>query len=149
MIKAILQTIVEIITGRTCRKCAWFNGAMCTVKSDKYDECVSKIYPKHFKKKAPTHVLKGEKMTATTREKLKTCPFCGGEVELLDYTDRIYGFWDYKIACTECRAYMNSPSTAVVEFTDTGLHQTRNEETMRKAKSELIISWNTRQETDT
>lgn len=85
-------------------------------------------------------------MAVATTEKLKPCPFCGGEVELLDYTDRVYGFWDYKIKCPMCRAYMNSPSTSVVEFTDTGLHQTRNEETMSKAKRELIILWNTRNE---
>lgn len=87
-------------------------------------------------------------MTAATTEKLKPCPFCSGEVELLDYTDRVYGFWDYKIKCPTCRAYMNSPSTAVVEFTDTGIRQTRNEETMSKAKKELIVSWNTRTPTE-
>lgn len=81
-------------------------------------------------------------------DKLKPCPFCGGEVELLDYTDKWYGFWDYKIKCKKCRAYMDSPSTAVVRHTDTGLHQTRNEETMQKAKRELIIIWNTRIQND-
>ena len=75
---------------------------------------------------------------------LKPCPFFGGEVELLDYTDRVYGFWDYKIKCKICRAYMDSPSTAIVRFNGNGLHQTRNEETMRTAKHELIIIWNTR-----
>jgi Lar family restriction alleviation protein len=77
-------------------------------------------------------------------DELKPCPFCGGEVELLDYTDRIYGFWDYKIKCKKCRAYMDSPSTAVVRFTAHGLHQTRNAETMQKAKHELITIWNRR-----
>ena len=76
---------------------------------------------------------------------LLPCPFCGGEVELLDYTDRVYGFWDYKIKCKNCRAYMDSPSTAVVQGLDKGVfRQTRNEETMQKAKRELIIIWNTR-----
>ena len=81
-------------------------------------------------------------------DKLKPCPFCGGEVELLDFTDKIYGFWDYKINCKKCRAFMNSPSTAVVQHTTNGLHQTRNEETMQKAKRELIIMWNTRTQND-
>lgn len=30
--------------------------------------------------------------------KLKPCPFCGGEVELLDFTDRVYGFWTMKLS---------------------------------------------------
>ena len=79
---------------------------------------------------------------------LKPCPFCGGEVELLDFTDRLYGFWDYKIKCKKCRAYMDSPSTAVCQMVSNGLKQTRNEETMHKAKRELIIVWNTRTQND-
>lgn len=75
---------------------------------------------------------------------LKPCPFCGGEVELVDCTDRVYGFWDYKIKCPNCRAYMDSPSTAVVQLLPDKIKQTRNEETKRKAKRELIILWNTR-----
>jgi hypothetical protein len=49
-----------------------------------------------------------------------------------------------KIKCKKCRAYMDSPSTAVVRMLSKGIEQTRNEETMQKAKSELIILWNTR-----
>ncbi len=79
-------------------------------------------------------------------EELKPCPFCGGEVELLDYTDRVYGFWDYKIKCKKCRVYMDSPSTAVVKVGNQGIEQTRNEVTKRQAKRELIIIWNTREE---
>lgn len=75
---------------------------------------------------------------------LKPCPFCGGEVELLDYTDRIYGFWDYMIKCKICRCHMKSPSTADVVFASDGLKQTRNDETKAKAKRELIINWNRR-----
>ena len=75
---------------------------------------------------------------------LKPCPFCGGEVELVDYTDHMYGFWDYKIKCPNCRACMDSPSTAVVQLLPDKIKQTRNEETKRKAKRELIILWNTR-----
>lgn len=83
------------------------------------------------------------------KTKLKPCPFCGGEVEIVDYTDRMYGFWDYKIKCKKCSAYMNSPSTAVVKILDNGgLHQTRNEETKQKAKRELIINWNRRANND-
>lgn len=80
---------------------------------------------------------------------LKPCPFCGGEVELLDYTDRIYGFLDYKIKCKKCRAYMDSPSTSAVEITGCGLRQTRNAETMQKAKHELITTWNRRTDNET
>lgn len=79
---------------------------------------------------------------------LKPCPFCGGEVELLDYTDRMYGFWDYKIKCKQCRAYMDSPSTAIVQMQPDRLIQTRNEETKAKAKRELIIIWNRRADND-
>lgn len=80
---------------------------------------------------------------------LRPCPFCGGnDLELKDYTDRVYGFWDYKICCKTCRALMNSPSTAYVEFTTNGLHQTRNDETKAKAKRELIIAWNRRANDD-
>lgn len=78
-------------------------------------------------------------------ERLKPCPFCGSEDLLLeDYTDRVYGFWDYRIKCKTCRAFMNSPSTTIVEFGNKELRQTRNEETKAKAKRELIISWNRR-----
>ena len=77
--------------------------------------------------------------------KLLPCPFCGCEVELIDYTNRVYGFWDYKIKCKKCRAYMDSPSTAIVSgFTEGAFKQTRNEETNQKAMHELIIIWNTR-----
>lgn len=75
---------------------------------------------------------------------LKPCPFCGGVPELLDYTDRVYGFWDYKITCKKCRAYMDSPSTAIVRAGAVGLIQTRNEETKAKAKRELVVLWNRR-----
>ena len=83
-------------------------------------------------------------------DKLKPCPFCGGEVELVDYTDKVYGFWDYKIKCKKCRAYMDSPSTALVKgFGEDGVfRQERNEETKQKAKRELIIIWNTRTQND-
>ena len=79
---------------------------------------------------------------------LKPCPFCGGEVELLDYTDHMYGFWDYKIKCKKCRAYMDSPPTAIVQMQPDRLIQTRNEETKAKAKRELIIIWNRRADND-
>lgn len=79
-------------------------------------------------------------------EELKPCPFCGGtDLELKDYTDRIYGFWDYKIKCNTCRAYMDSPSTAVVSgFGEGVFRQTRNDVTKSIAKRELILSWNRR-----
>lgn len=76
---------------------------------------------------------------------LRPCPFCGGgDLVLEDFTDRIYGFWDYRIKCKTCRAFMNSPSTADIQFTNNGLKQTRNEETKARAKRELVIAWNTR-----
>lgn len=75
---------------------------------------------------------------------LKPCPFCNGEVELLDYTEQMYGFWDYKIKCKKCRAYMDSPSTAIVQMQPDRIIQTRNEATKQKAKRELIIMWNRR-----
>ena len=43
---------------------------------------------------------------------------------------------------------MDSPSTAVVRMLSNGIEQTRNEETMQKAKRELIIVWNTRTQND-
>ena len=56
--------------------------------------------------------------TITTGVELKPCPFCGGgDLELVDYTDNVYGFWDYKIRCGTCRAYMDSPSTAKIPLT--------------------------------
>lgn len=77
---------------------------------------------------------------------LKPCPFCGSEAEIQDYTDRIYGFWDYKIECKRCRAYMNSPSTAHVRYLDEGqLIQTRNEKTKRQALDDLLRNWNRRE----
>lgn len=81
---------------------------------------------------------------AKVDESLKPCPFCGGRVGLLDYTDRVYGFWDYKIKCPKCRVYMDSPSTAIVAPIDNGIRQIRNEETKLKARRELILIWNER-----
>ena len=76
---------------------------------------------------------------------LLPCPFCGGtDLQIKDYTENAYGFWDYKIKCKTCRAYMDSPSTAEVRFTEKALIQTRNDETKAKAKRELIVMWNTR-----
>ena len=49
MIK-LLQILIENITGRKCSKCAWCDGAFCTNSVEKYAECASSIYPKHFKK---------------------------------------------------------------------------------------------------
>lgn len=77
--------------------------------------------------------------------KLKPCPFCGGaDLEFKDYTENVYGFWDYKIRCNTCRAYMDSPSTAYITQIPNGIRQTRNEKTKAKAKRELIIAWNRR-----
>lgn len=76
---------------------------------------------------------------------LLPCPFCGGtDLEIKDYTENVYGFWDYRIRCKTCRASMDSPSTAEIRFTGKGLIQTRNDETKAKAKRELIVMWNTR-----
>lgn len=62
-------------------------------------------------------------------DQLKPCPFCGGsDLALQDYTDRIYGFWDYRI----------------VEIRGGTFHQTPNDETKAKAKRELFIHWNRR-----
>ena len=76
---------------------------------------------------------------------LKPCPFCGGtDLELKDYTENCYGFWDYKIRCRTCRAYMDSPSTSEITAFDSCIRQKRNDETKAKAKRELIINWNRR-----
>lgn len=79
--------------------------------------------------------------------KLKPCPFCGGEdLELKDYTENMYGFWDYKIRCKTCRATMDSPPTAkVTSYGEGAFRQERNDETKAKAKRELIINWNRRE----
>ena len=76
---------------------------------------------------------------------LRECPFCGGtDLELKDYTEELYGFWDYKIRCRTCRAYMDSPSTSEVRVYDGVFRQRRDDETKAKAKRELIIAWNRR-----
>lgn len=80
---------------------------------------------------------------------LKPCPFCGGsDLELKDYTENIYGFWDYKIRCKTCRAYMDSPSTAKITLYDGYIRQERNDETKAKAKRELILAWNRRSDNE-
>lgn len=78
--------------------------------------------------------------------KLERCPFCGSDVELQDFTDSVYGFWDYKVVCKRCRAYMNSPSTANVQhlWEEGRFIQTRNEKTKRQALDDLIMNWNRR-----
>lgn len=47
----IMQVIVEKITGRKCKKCAWNKGMLCSIGVIKNAECVSSIYPKHFMKR--------------------------------------------------------------------------------------------------
>lgn len=80
-------------------------------------------------------------------EELKPCPFCAGtNLELKDYTENMYGFWDYRIRCKTCRASMDSPSTAYITCYDGYMSQTRNDETKAKAKRELILAWNRRAE---
>lgn len=76
---------------------------------------------------------------------LKPCPFCGSDnLELKDYTENIYGFWDYRIRCKTCRCTMDSPSTAEITHFDGYMRQKRNDETKAKAKRELILNWNRR-----
>ena len=76
---------------------------------------------------------------------LNPCPFCGGtDLELKDYTENLYGFWDYRIRCKTCRASMDSPPTGYVKFNGGSFRQTRNDETKAKAKRELILNWNRR-----
>ena len=76
---------------------------------------------------------------------LRKCPFCGSDVEVEDYTETEYGFWDYKIVCKRCRAYMDSPPTAQVKLLDGGIFcQTRNEKTKRQALDDLKMNWNRR-----
>lgn len=83
-----------------------------------------------------------------TETNLLPCPFCGGsDLEIKDYTENVYGFWDYKIKCKTCRAYMDSPSTAEITYYDDYMRQKRNDETKAKAKRELLINWNRRAET--
>lgn len=76
-------------------------------------------------------------------DELKPCPFCGGEVKVKDYTDKIYGFWDYKIVCS-CGVNFHSPSTATVEFLSGKMVQTRNEETKKSAYIRMVEAWNRR-----
>ena len=33
------------------QNCYWCNGNLCTIDSLRYEECVSSIYPKHFRRK--------------------------------------------------------------------------------------------------
>lgn len=76
---------------------------------------------------------------------LKPCPFCGEDAELQDYTEKVYGFWDYKIVCKKCRAYMDSPSTAKIRWLAEGrLLQERNDKTKAQALQDLIRNWNRR-----
>ena len=76
---------------------------------------------------------------------LKPCPICGNaELEICDYTDRWYVFWDYMIKCS-CGVRFHSPSTAVVDLSIPGkLVQTRNKETMKSAYDRMIENWNKR-----
>ena len=77
--------------------------------------------------------------------KLRPCPFCGSDVEIKDYTNCEYGFWDYKVVCKRCRAAMDSPSTAQMGGLKNGvLIQTRNEKTMAQALDDLVMNWNRR-----
>ena len=76
---------------------------------------------------------------------LKPCPFCGGyRPRIKRLYGNIYGFWDYKIRCKTCRAYMDSPSTAKITPYDGYIRQERNDETKAKAKRELFLAWNRR-----
>lgn len=78
-------------------------------------------------------------------QELKLCPFCGSDVEIKDYTNNMYGFWDYKIVCKQCRAYMDSPSTAQTKWLEESrLMQTRNAKTKDQALRDLMFNWNRR-----
>ena len=80
-------------------------------------------------------------------DKLSPCPFCGGEVELQDHTDAMYGFWDYKVKCKHCRTEMRSPAARERDLSEPGvLRQICNETTKRKALDKLIENWNYREE---
>ena len=76
---------------------------------------------------------------------LLPCPFCGStELKIEDYTDKVYGFWDYMIKC-HCGVRFHSPSTAVVDYSIPGKFvQTRNKDTMKSAYDRMIKNWNTR-----
>lgn len=80
-----------------------------------------------------------------TEIQLKPCPFCSDPVILKDYTDRIYGFWDYRIEC-KCGCKFVSPSTAVTDLNNENFRQIRNEKTKAMALEILISRWNRRAE---
>lgn len=73
---------------------------------------------------------------------LQPCPFCGGQVVLEDFTERVYGFYGYKIKC-KCGLSYNSPPTGYSEITKQGVHTIRNEQTKKKALYAMVTAWNT------
>lgn len=81
-------------------------------------------------------------------DKLKPCPFCGHDARLKDYTDREYGFDDYRIECTNCSCKMTSPNTHEQHYWMGKMSTPQTPRQMAWAKQKLIEAWNTRASAD-
>lgn len=78
-----------------------------------------------------------------TELKLRKCPICGGEVELKDYTDALYGFADYMIKC-QCGLRFHSQSTCEHYWVGKTYHTPTTPESKKRAYDKMIADWNRR-----
>ena len=77
---------------------------------------------------------------------LKPCPFCGDKVELIDHTDRTFGFDGHEIKCHQCKVIMLSiPANSIGWFKD---GTPIVEWTKEKSLNELKERWNRRADND-
>jgi hypothetical protein len=74
---------------------------------------------------------------------LKPCPFCGGKVEIKDFTANIYGFNDYEIRC-ECGLRFRSISTCEHYWVGKTYHTPQTEKQKKIAYDKMIADYNRR-----
>jgi hypothetical protein len=74
---------------------------------------------------------------------LKPCPFCGGEVEVKDFTSNKYGFQDYEIRC-KCGMRFRYGSTCEHYWVGKTYHTPQTERAKKIAYDNMVADYNRR-----
>lgn len=80
-------------------------------------------------------------------DELKPCPFCGGEAELKDLINNLYGFNGYEIKCG-CGCVLKSHLCSEPRWEGNKYCTPVTERGKAKALNDLIVLWNRRKDNE-